>query len=146
MTICRKTIFVGLPDDNRTVCRHDGAGQRMRTKPGQIVRVHLRRGGHECGAFPGNMAIVVVDKHPQQKPGFSRIHGPADHCLNGECADANGYDIEQNDIQQHDLAAVRAYACRDDRLISDRTGRALSKPADHAERRIHLRNRGPGRR
>jgi hypothetical protein len=42
------------------------------------VRAFQRRGRHECGAFPDNMAIVVVDKHPKEKPGFSRIDGPAE--------------------------------------------------------------------
>jgi hypothetical protein len=38
----------------------------MRIKPAQIGRVFGGRSGHECGAFAGNMAIVVVDKPPQQ--------------------------------------------------------------------------------
>ena len=44
------------------------------------------------------MVIIVVDKHPKEKPGFSRIDGPAERCLHGECTDANGYEIQQNDI------------------------------------------------
>ena len=67
----------------------------MRTKPRQIVAFG-DRGGHECGAIPGNMVVVVVVKASQrEKRGFSRL--PAELCLNGECTDANGYYIEQND-------------------------------------------------
>ena len=50
----------------------------------------------------GQHGYVVIDKHPQEKPGFSRFRRPAERCLNGECTDANGYYIEQNDIQQND--------------------------------------------
>jgi glucose/arabinose dehydrogenase len=73
-------------------------GQRMRIKPGQIVRAFRDRNGHECGAIPGKTIVVVVDKHPKEKLGFSRIYRPADLYLNGECTDANGYYIEQNDL------------------------------------------------
>ena len=73
-------------------------GQRIRSKPEQIVRAFRDRGGHECGAIPGNMTVVVVDQHPKEKPGFSRTYRPADLYLNGECTDANGYYIEQNNL------------------------------------------------
>jgi hypothetical protein len=36
--------------------------------------------GHECGAFPFNMAVIVVDGNPKEKPSFSRISRPADLC------------------------------------------------------------------
>ena len=54
--------------------------------------------GHECGAIPGNTMVVVVDRSPKEKPAFSRIYRPADLYLNGECTDANGYYIEQNNL------------------------------------------------
>jgi hypothetical protein len=56
------------------------------------------RAGHECGAIPGDMIVVVIDNHPAEKPTLSRISRPADPYLNGECTDANGYTIEQNDL------------------------------------------------
>jgi hypothetical protein len=49
----------------------------MRIKPRQIVRVQ-DAAGHECGAIPGNMVVVVIDKHSKEKRGFSRFHHPAD--------------------------------------------------------------------
>jgi hypothetical protein len=64
--------------------------QRMRIERGQIMRALRDRRGHECGAIPGNMVVVVVDKHPKEKSGFSRIDRPAELYLNGECTDANG--------------------------------------------------------
>jgi glucose/arabinose dehydrogenase len=73
-------------------------GQRMRIKPGRIERKFRNRAGHECGAIPANMIAVVVERHPKEKPGFSRIYRPADLYLNGECADADGYFIEQDNL------------------------------------------------
>ena len=73
-------------------------GQRMRIKPGRIDRKFHDRAGHECGAIPSNMIAVVVDRHPKEKPTFSRIYRPADLYLNGECTDANGYYIEQSNL------------------------------------------------
>ena len=73
-------------------------GQRMRIRPGRIDRTFWDRAGHECGAIPSNMIVVVVDKHPKEKPAFSRIYRPADLYLNGECTDANGYYIEPNNL------------------------------------------------
>jgi hypothetical protein len=87
------------------------------------------------------MVVVVIDKHPKQKRGFSRFHRPAELCLNGEWKDANGLYIEQNDP-----AALWACPCLDNRVAWDRAGRAVSKQADHADRRIHLWNRRAGRR
>jgi hypothetical protein len=66
--------------------------------PGQIERKFRDRAGHECGAIPSDMIVVVIDHHPTEKPSFSRIFRPADLYLNGECTDANGYTIEQNDL------------------------------------------------
>ena len=73
-------------------------GQRMRIRPGRIDRKFRDRTGHECGAIPVNIVVVVVDRHPKEKPGFSRIYRPADLYLNGKCTDANGYYIEQNNL------------------------------------------------
>jgi glucose/arabinose dehydrogenase len=73
-------------------------GQRMRIKPGRIERKFLDRAGHECGAIPSDMIVVVIDNHPTEKPTFSRIYRPADLYFNRECTDANGYYIEQNDL------------------------------------------------
>jgi glucose/arabinose dehydrogenase len=73
-------------------------GQRMRIRPGRIDREFRDRGGHECGAIPSNMVVVVVDRQPKEKPSFSRIYRPADLYLNGTCTDANGYYIEQNNL------------------------------------------------
>jgi glucose/arabinose dehydrogenase len=73
-------------------------GQRMRIKGGRIDRKLFDRAGHECGAIPGNMVAVVVDINPKEKPSFSRIFRPADLYLNGECTDANGYYIEQDNL------------------------------------------------
>jgi hypothetical protein len=72
--------------------------QRMRIKSGRIERKFRDRAGHECGAIPGNMVVVVVDKQPKEKPSFSGLYRPADLYLNGECTDANGYDIEQSNL------------------------------------------------
>ena len=44
------------------------------------------------------MVVIVVDRHPREKPSFSRIYRPADLYLNGTCTDANGYYIEQNNL------------------------------------------------
>ena len=73
-------------------------GQRMRVRPARFDREIRDRAGHECGAIPGNMVVVVVDRHPKEKPNFSRIYRPADIHLNGKCTDANGYYIEQNNL------------------------------------------------
>jgi glucose/arabinose dehydrogenase len=73
-------------------------GRRMRIKPGRIERKFRDRAGHECGAIPSNMVVVVLDAHPKEKPAFSRIYRPADLYLNGECTDANGYFIERANL------------------------------------------------
>ena len=73
-------------------------GQRMRIRHGRIDREFRDSAGHECGAIPSNMIVVVVDRHPKEKPSFSRIYRPADLYLNGTCTDANGYYIEQNNL------------------------------------------------
>jgi glucose/arabinose dehydrogenase len=73
-------------------------GQRMRIRPGRIDREFWDRAGHECGAIPSDTVVVVVDKHPAEKPGFSRIYRPADPYLNGKCTDANGYYVEQANL------------------------------------------------
>jgi hypothetical protein len=65
-----------LPTTRKLFVNTMAPGSGCATDPGQIVRALQRRDGHECGAFAGNMATVVTDKHPQEKPGFSRIHGP----------------------------------------------------------------------
>ncbi len=73
-------------------------GQRMRIRTGPVARRLRDRTGHECGAIPVNTVVVVVDRTAKEKPGFSRIYRPADLYLNGECTDANGYYIEQNNL------------------------------------------------
>jgi len=52
--------------------------------------------GHECGAIPVNMIVIVVDRDPKEKQTFSRIYRPADLFLNNECTDANSCHIEQS--------------------------------------------------
>ena len=73
-------------------------GKQMRIRTGPVERKFRDRSGHECGAIPVNTVVVVVDRTPKEKPGFSRIYRPADLYLNGECTDANGYYIEQNNL------------------------------------------------
>jgi hypothetical protein len=73
-------------------------GQRTRIRPGRVDRKFRDSAGHECGAIPSNTIVVVVDRRPKEKLGFSRLYRPADLYLNGECADANGYYIEQNNL------------------------------------------------
>ena len=70
-------------------------GRRMRVKGGRVDRRFVSRAGHECGTIPSDTVVVVVDRQPKEKPSFSRIYRPADLYLNGECADADGYYIEQ---------------------------------------------------
>jgi hypothetical protein len=65
---------------------------------GRIEHEFRDRAGHECGAIPSDMIVVVIDNHPAEKPTLSCIFRPADLYLNGECTDANGYTIEQNDL------------------------------------------------
>jgi hypothetical protein len=74
------------------------AGQRMRVRPGRIDRRFYNRTGDECGAIPAKAIVVVVDKTPTEKPGFSRIYRPADLFLNGECSDDEGYYLERSNI------------------------------------------------
>jgi hypothetical protein len=88
---------------DRKVTLSDGAviAERIcsrRFQSGRIERKFRDRAGHECGAIPGNMMVVVVDKQPKEKPSFSRLYRPADLYLNGECTDANGYYIEQSNL------------------------------------------------
>jgi glucose/arabinose dehydrogenase len=70
-------------------------GRRMRIKGGRVDRRFVNRTGHQCGTIPSDTVVVVVDKQPKEKPSFSRIYRPADLYLNGECADVDGYYIEQ---------------------------------------------------
>lgn len=73
-------------------------GQRMRIRSGRVDRAFQDRAGHECGAIPVNMVVVVVDRHSKEKLSFSRIWRPADLYLNGKCTDANGYYIEEANL------------------------------------------------
>jgi hypothetical protein len=73
-------------------------GRRMRIKGGRVDRRFVNRAGHQCGTIPSDTVVVVVDRQPKEKPSFSRIYRPADLYLNGECADADGYYIEQNNL------------------------------------------------
>lgn len=73
-------------------------GIRMRIKSGRVDRKFVDRKGHDCGFIPVDTVVVVVDRRPGEKPNFSRIFRPADLYLNGECADDNGYYIEQTNL------------------------------------------------
>jgi hypothetical protein len=68
----------------------------MRIKGGRVERRFVNRVGHQCSTIPSDTAVVVVDRQPRENPSFSRISRPADLHLNGECMDAEGYAIEQN--------------------------------------------------
>ena len=100
----------------------------MRSKPRLIVRVQgsrrtrMRRNSGQHGCRRRRQAS-------QRKAGLQPVYRPAELCLNGECTDANGYYIEQNDP-----AALSTCPCLDNRIPSDRAGRALSKQTDHAHR------------
>jgi glucose/arabinose dehydrogenase len=73
-------------------------GQRMRVRPGRVDRKFYDKSGKTCGAIPANTVVVVTAKAAREKPGFSRIHRPADIYLNGECADEDGYYLEQRNV------------------------------------------------
>jgi glucose/arabinose dehydrogenase len=73
-------------------------GRRMRIKGGRVDRGFVNRAGHQCGTIPSETVVIVVDRQPKEKPSFSRIYRPADLNLNGECTDADGYYIEQNNL------------------------------------------------
>lgn len=70
-------------------------GTRMRVKPGPPERKFFSRSGKECGEIPTTKVVVVTQKSALDKPGFSRFYKPADHFLNGECTDGDGYYIRQ---------------------------------------------------
>jgi hypothetical protein len=74
---------------------HLGPVLRMRIKGGRVERRLVNCAGHQCSTIPVDTA-VVVDRQPKEKPSFSRISCPADLDLNGECMDADGNAIEQN--------------------------------------------------
>ena len=73
-------------------------GQRMRVRTGRVDRKFYDRSGKACGAIPTNTVVVVTAKAAREKPGFGRIHRPADIYLNGECTDDNGYYLEQSNL------------------------------------------------
>ncbi|MBV9460925.1 MAG: sugar dehydrogenase, partial [Bradyrhizobium sp.] len=67
-------------------------GERKRVTLGrQVAQKIAGRTKPDCGSIPNNTLVVVVDKSPREKPGFSRIFRPADLFLNGECLDSDGY-------------------------------------------------------
>jgi glucose/arabinose dehydrogenase len=67
-------------------------GERRRLKAGHAVaRPVLDRASHICGSIPDQTMLVVIDRTPAGKPGYSRIYRPADQYLNGECTDEQGY-------------------------------------------------------
>jgi hypothetical protein len=66
------------------------------SKARRVERRFASRAGHQCGTIPGDTVVAVVDRPPKEKPSFSRVSRPADLDLNGECTDADGYSIEQN--------------------------------------------------
>jgi len=70
-------------------------GTRMRVKPGPPERKFFGRTGKECGEIPTGKVVVVTQPNASDKPGFSRFYKPADHFLNGECTDEDGYYIRQ---------------------------------------------------
>jgi hypothetical protein len=70
----------------------------MRIKGGRVDRRFVNRAGHECGTIPSDTVVIVVDRRPKEKRSFSHIFRPADLYLNGECTDADGYYIEQNNL------------------------------------------------
>jgi hypothetical protein len=65
-------------------------GQRKRVQSVQSLTLRNRT-SHACGSIPNKTIVVVVDKNPNEMPGFSRIFRPADQYLNGECVDGDGY-------------------------------------------------------
>jgi hypothetical protein len=73
-------------------------GQRMRVRTGRVDRKFYDRSGKTCGAIPTNTVVVVTAKAAREKPGFGRIHRPADIYLNGECTDDDGYYLEQSNF------------------------------------------------
>jgi glucose/arabinose dehydrogenase len=74
-------------------------GDRKRLKLGRQVAQKLQgRTKPDCGSIPNNTLVVVVDKSPKEKPGFSRIFRPADQYLNGECVDSDGYYVPVNKL------------------------------------------------
>ena len=74
-------------------------GERKRLKLGRQVAQKLQgRTKPECGSIPNNTLVVVVDKSPKEKPGFSRIFRPADQYLNGKCVDGDGYYVPANKL------------------------------------------------
>jgi mono/diheme cytochrome c family protein len=70
-------------------------GIRMQVKPGPPERRFFSKTGKECGEIPTSKVVVVTQRNAVDKPGFSRFFRPADHYLNGECTDDDGYYIKQ---------------------------------------------------
>jgi glucose/arabinose dehydrogenase len=76
---------------------HMVPGERKRLKLGRQVAISVNnRSGRVCGSIPNQTLVVVVDKAPAEKSGFSRIFRPADQYLNGDCADGDGYYVTAN--------------------------------------------------
>jgi hypothetical protein len=71
-------------------------GIRMKIKSGLPERKFFSRTGKECGEIPTTKVVVVTQRNTADKPGFSQFYRPADHFLNGECTDPDGYYIQQN--------------------------------------------------
>ena len=72
-------------------------GQRMRIKPGQIVRASGIAADTNAAQFQARYR-GRRRQASEGKAGLQPDHRPADLYLNGECTDANGYYIEQNDL------------------------------------------------
>lgn len=71
-------------------------GTLMRVKSGgPPQRKFVGRNGQDCGEIPAGNVVVVTQRTPLDKPGFSRFFRPADPYLNGTCTDDDGYYIEQ---------------------------------------------------
>lgn len=71
-------------------------GMRMRLKPGPPERKFFSKAGKECGEIPVGKVVVVTQRNALDKPGYSRLYRPADHFLNGDCSDQDGYYIRQD--------------------------------------------------
>jgi hypothetical protein len=73
-------------------------GQQMRVRGGRVSRVFHNRDGKTCGDIPAGKIVLVIEAKSRLRPGSSRILKPADIYLNGECADDDGYYLEQKNL------------------------------------------------
>jgi glucose/arabinose dehydrogenase len=66
-------------------------GERRRIKARGVAQKLVGRSGRTCGSVPDSTVVVVVERRPKEKPGYSRIFRPADQYLDGECRDDEYY-------------------------------------------------------